>query len=699
MSREVGSLSIGTATRLSAAVAGIIAAAGCGNAPTESEPLHEVNQEISANPGSTQAVTTEPTNFVGAFPEVMLSPHPNPGGCTGTVIGPYAVLSAAHCVFNEPISWGAASLSLPVTLHHTNPYLIHEGANAFTPDWWITLNNAQKAAPGGRQDDWPAQHDQDVMFVPSLTPNFLYGMGIRPALVAPPGAVGTTSFRIVGVGSVGVTGASRMHMAAAFRPSNVNTITVAPRDGYLSRNTAANFAYADGGDSGGPTFWLDVQPWVNGTSYVARKYIVGTAQNTGQGGDVAPLAYNPGITMTANQLLTARLNSMWIAARADDADGDGTPYDCDNNPAVAAPSFNAHNNCPGPLGGPLGANLTGKPVGLLQCRPGYVPAGLSGRFGSLIDQLSLRCVAYSCFDRPESCGDAYTTDAFGGNGGGPLSQTCASDSVLVGASVLADSGFIYSLSSRCAPMARVRTNEVRSFTTQISPPMGAGGQGNSVTIDCAQRGATLRDSWLTGFQARTSDKRWVTGLHPICDELQHRAAPYVGGAGGGMLFEKCPVGHVAVGTVQRDEGGAVNVFGLLCAIQSNVVAGDTHLDSELTLVRTSFADYATGIIVGQGVERLASAHLPTGGSSRFNCSPGYAMTGVTVAYDGLIKRVVSFTCKNIRPGQSGTETRTVNVGGSGGTVASSTCPFGGLVNGLYARSGWFADGVAMSCSD
>jgi len=248
-------------------------------------------------------------------------------------------------------------------------------------------------------------------------------------------------------------------------------------------------------------------------------------------------------------------------------------------------------------------------------------------------------------------------------------------------------------------MARVRTKEVPSFTTQVAPPMGAGGQGSNFTVSCARRGANLRDSWLTGFQARTSDKRWVTGLHPICDELKHRAAPYVGGSGGGMTYQKCPTGHVAVGTVQRNEGGAVNVFGLLCAIRANVVAGDTHLDSELTLVRTSFADYATGLINSHAVERFTPSHLPTGGTNRVNCSPGYAMTGVTVAYDGLIKRVVSFTCKNIRPGQSGTETRTVNVGGSGGTVASSTCPFGGQVNGLYARSGWFADGVAMSCVD
>jgi hypothetical protein len=692
MSRKIGNLSIRTATRLSATgIAGIVATAGCGGAPTEFEPLQEVNQQVTPNPGSTQVASVEPTNFVGAHPEVMLSTS----GCTGTVIGPYAVLGAKHCVSSGSVSWAGSGVTLPVAMSHVNPYTVHEGANVFTPDWWITLNNAQKAAPGGRQDDWPAQHDQAVMFVPSLTPSFLYALSITPALVAP-GSVGTTNFRIVGVGSTGPTGPTRMYMATGFIPSNPNTITVGPRDGYLGRSTAANFAYADGGDSGGPNFWLDVQPWVNGTSYVARKVLVGTTHNgKSPGGDLAPLAYNPGITMTANQLLTARLNSLWVAALADDADGDGIPYDCDNNPAVASAS---DNTCPtASIGGPSGTNVRDKPAALLQCRPGYVPAGLSGRFGDLIDQLSLRCVAYSCFDRPETCGDAYITDAFGGNGGGPLSQACANDSVLVGITGKQSGTGISSIAGTCAPMARIRSNEVDTFTTTL-PVMGTGSTGTPYGQSCKRRDS-LHDSWLNGFQARTTDKRWVTGLHPFCDEKSHHAAPYVGGTGGYMTFQKCPLGHVAVGTVQRDEGGAVNVFGLLCAVQGNVVAGDPPIDSELTVVRTSFADYATGIIVSHGVERLTSAHLPTAGTNRVKCSPGYAMTGVTVAHDGLIKRVVSFTCKDIRPGQSGTQTQTVNVGGSGGTVASSTCPFGGLANGLYARSGWFADGVAMSCTD
>ena len=674
------------------AIVASVMTAGCGSVPESAERLDEVDQAITPNPGSTQTPASEPNDLSGAFPETMYTLATL--GCTGTVIAPYAVLTAAHCgPEGVLIRWNGTEFAAGAT--YKSPYLEHSGSAIYTPDWWIALNNAQKAA-GGNQNDWPAQHDLAIFFVPALTPTFLRDRGITPALISPPGgSVGTTNFKIVGVAST-TNAASRRSMASAFVAAQANVITSTPRDGYLTRSSAPNLAGGNLGDSGGPTFWLDVQPWLNGTTYVARKVIVGTLQNTGPSGDLPPLNYNPGITMTPNQRLTVRLNAHWTNARAADADGDGIPYDCDSDPAFAS---SAHNFCPPAIGGPSGTATATAPLGALECRPGYVPWGLTGRFGSLIDQLALKCVAYSCFDQPASCGDTYTTDAFGGEGGGANQQSCVSGSVLVGAQGQASSSLIYSIGGSCAPMSSVRADQTTTAKTALAA-MGAGGQGSAYSFDCGNRGEGGHDSLLKGFHARTSDKRWVTGLFPVCEPLHQRGARYVGGSGGGMRYQQCPVDHVAVGTVQRAQGDSINVFGILCAHQATVKQGAGLPASALTLVRTSFANYAAGFINSEAVERYTSSHLPAG-TSAVTCAAGYAMTGADFRYSftAFVNQVTSITCKDIRPGRTGTQTIPVLEGAATGVASASTCPFGGQVNGLYSRSGWLVDGVAMHCVD
>jgi hypothetical protein len=178
------------------------------------------------------------------------------------------------------------------------------------------------AAPGGRQDDWPAQHDQIILFVPGLTPQFLRDNRITPVDVDP--YRGAQNFTLVGVGSTG--GVTRDFMAQKYVNATPSTITQSPRDGYLSTDhTTANHANSNPGDSGGPSIGSFFYNWIDNSQVEYQKYMVGTVQNGDAMGwaaagprDLAPLAYDPGITMTANQRLTVRLNSLWVQARMDE---------------------------------------------------------------------------------------------------------------------------------------------------------------------------------------------------------------------------------------------------------------------------------------------------------------------------------------------------------------------------------------------
>jgi hypothetical protein len=653
---------------LGMACAGAIA---CG---TTEGGVGQTSAAVHGNAGSVVSPAREPTSSSGSYPQVVAVITKIGGACTGTIVGPYAVLSASHCAGGwGPVILDGEEHAAAATLN--NPYL----DPAYTPDWWLQLNEAQKAS-GVRQGDWPAQHDHSMFFVPDFTPDFLAAHKINPVSIDP--YLPATNYVLVGVGNT--DGACRDSMATQFVPSIPNFITQdqGNRDGYLVRDASTpDMAVADGGDSGGPSFGVQRAAWHGGTFDVQRA-VFATTQNFE---DSAPLGYNVGIALTPNQQQTVRLNALWAKARADDPDGDGLPTLCDPNPASATGSVNL---CPPPVGAPTGAATALAPVGQLECPLGYYAVGIKVRAGWLIDQLSVRCRQVQCFAGAWCPADIYT-DAFGGNGGGgPWESTCADGSVMVGIAGTADSSAIYSIGPRCAPVSSLWS--IPPLATS-GTPIGNTGVGASYTSQCDNIG-----SYLAGFQARSWDKRWTTGLQAICTR-RTTYSNYHGGYGGGQTALSCPVGQVAVGVLWSMEGENLNAFGLLCGSRAKVVAGPALGSTDLTVVRTGYYNTTQGILVPPAVERSDEIHL-----DRFShtlCATGYALTSVVAGWNyRYISGIQSMSCMSIRSGgNQAVVTTTINAG----NYTQNPVSIGGNyfeVDGLVARTGWLVDGIMFHLS-
>jgi hypothetical protein len=669
--------------RGAAGVAGLLAfAVGCGSPdrPEDEGRTQNVTESVSANGGSTVPVNREDNFLVGAFPEVMLAALS--GGCTGTVIGPYTVLTAKHCTDNLDlpnayVAWHGVFPELSISKVYLNPYVFP----AYTPSWWVTLNQNQQAE-GGRMDDWPAQHDQAILFVPGLTPQYIRDNRLTPAAVYPPNRATTSNFTVVGVASTG--GPFRDYYPTRFLPATPNEIrqhATSSRDGYFTRDEhTANFGIAGNGDSGGPTEWVESFPWPGGAPYVTQRVVTAVTHTAVAS---APMGYDPGLGMTANQTLTANINSMWAQARMLDADGDGLPAGCDTFPTLE----NTEDLCPPAIGGPRGTATRDVPIGQIECKPGYAPVGMKGRYGALIDQLALKCRALSCIANPSApCGDEYWTEAFGGEGGAAFSNECPAGHVMRSTFGFADQNLIFALGYGCRTLAGLNSGTGSALVSSVGNVNG----GVAFARNCALGKA------LTGFQARTSDKRYVTGLQPICTSETSGYRTYAGGTGGLGAALKCPYGHVAVGTVQHNEGQSINAFGVLCGPRNLVTAGTPLNSTHLQVAHGGFMHFGLGVQAYAVVEPLSEAHLPSSYVTA-QCPTGHAVNGVFGNATSLLNSVTAVRCRDIRPNQSAVVTLFPMVGSIVGNEIAQTCDSGHVVDGLYTRYGWMTDGLAMHC--
>ena len=612
----------------------------CSGAPPET-PVPETTKsqasDIHANPGSTITKSTEPNSQTGQFPQVMLVTS-NMGTCTGTVIAPYTVLSAAHCDFpGTSIAWNSDSHA---AIGFDNPY--HSAA--FEPSWVVALNEP------------PGMHDQTVFFVADLTPRFLSAHQINPIAINPhfpfPG-----SFTVVGVGST--NGTTRDSIAEEFVEPNAQPASY-PEDGYLTcDDVTPNLGTVDHGDSGGPHIGTGLSTWIDGSTFATGSTVVATSVLSGC--ESAPLSYSAGITETANQQSTVRLNSLWAMARADDADGDGLPNECDSDPTTTS----SVNLCPAPLGAPVGTATASVPAAQLQCPFGTMPVGVQGLFGTSLNRIEVQCDQLQCFAGTACSGTRTLTDPFGPSvGGSSLNSSCAEGERMVGLSGTSDASGIYSLTAQCLTAAGT-----------VHP---AGTNGN--TAKGSPFAFTCPANKLTGFEARSTSATSTTGLQALCLPVTE---VYSVGPGPAQNPMRCPPGQVALGVgysaPSTGAGAEIQMTGLLCGDKASIAAGQPMGNIPLTVLRSGFE---MGDWFDPAVEPHATVHVPPTWKETY-CPTGSAMSGLTVGWDAVsypglafVSGIQQMQCQNIQSSAGAATTVAINAGNLSGlpTYALTVSP-------------------------
>ena len=451
------------------------------------------------------------------------------GGCTGVVIAPYAVLTAAHCRgslsnnrANRFVRWNG--ISLPIQNDFTNPFaanlkfyrrlnlpIPHSRQNGddeerpFAPQWYLDEKQAQRTDPLML----PHMHDSHIFFVPGLTPAFISQNGIKIAAIdafafTRPMLSGLSyqTFRGVGVGSTG----GSFRRSVRYQLANPNH-----RNGFLTINSNAfGFGRPDPGDSGGPIFG---QLWGNGVELVnATNVLLGTQQNGGPvKSDLVPMAYHPSAPAANNPetMESIRRNHLWTMARAQDVDNDGITSACDPNPA--ATNLANQNQCPSPVGTPQGWSTHGYPKGLLMCPKFFYVTGIRGRYSyNGVIQMAVQCRPRTCLQKAGSCSSEFWTDTYGGDANpdgnqyaiSTKSSVCGSQRALKKMRFRVINNQIFHIKAYCSDFKQ-NTN-VRYLI-----PLGREG-GTTHTRQCPS------NQHIVGIVAHNQSFKRISGIQVIC---------------------------------------------------------------------------------------------------------------------------------------------------------------------------------------
>lgn len=660
--------------------------------PADDAEVQHTTQALTA--GSNPVVQEPESHTTGKFREVVNTP-----GCTGTIIGPHAVLTARHCsATTGNINWSASSESLPFTNSVQSPYT----QSNYFPAWWRALNQDQIDA-GIRTTDWPAQHDLRVLLVPGLDEDqlteYIAANDFQPMRVDPYAT--STQRYIVGMSDATFREYARVDgflpvtqnpwfntVACHNQPGNTGNCV---RDGYYRLDGSVS---TNPGDSGGPT--LGVREYSrNGTTAGGFRHVIAATSNAA--GDIAPLSYDSNQTLTTRQKSTIRLNQLWVKSMASDADRDHLPYECDPNPAA----WSTTNLC---ISGFGKLNSSIEPRGLLQCKEGFAVTGIKGRQGWLIDQMAVRCTPLSCLEkRHAACttSQSYWTDHFGGetNGGTPFEKTCD-----VGKAIT-DVGARHTVNStvhEIRPYCRDFKDSVLSQTSASAQSLGTIGNSAGARSDGTnvpwQRCPNF--GYVKGFEVRskstgTNVMNYISGIQTVCSGEVNRS-PFTGEFGGQVNNLECPKGYVAFGVSARaNYANDLGVFGLLCRPESDVVAGQYVNWSRVVVAHGSAFDQLGYYPANR--KRYYTFTAQNNNLTTRYCSNNQSLRGASFYRNGLFKQLRYIQCENHSPSTFSTSTTWANVGTASGTAVGTYCGVNESVTGMLLHSGWASDGVSFSC--
>jgi hypothetical protein len=646
---------------------------GCEGLPAELGSDETTEQEITMAPGSTKVIGREPTTPTGRYPEVVNFAV----GCTGTILAPYLVLTARHCWgTNLWVEWPGADPILKYTVagNVLNPY---DEVGTFRPAWWQTMH----------------AFDTTTLFVPTLSASEIHSRGIllpdvdawawaKQAEQASTGNQAAPQRMAVGTASFGPF--DRDWAPVLYKP-------VSPEDTMYHLDPQPNFATIDGGDSGGPNF----SSVCSDCDYEGRRAVIATNKSQIS---VVPFMYEPGVPNSAQQRREVRNNTLWLASRVSDPDGDGLPDECDSNRTSF--STNDGTRCPGLIGGPFGpsSGLTTDgntstffyrtvADGRLACKPGYVAIGIRGNTGFEIRDVAVHCRAITCLgttcsDQNQRTGD-YWTDRFGAETdagpSAPFDLSCPWGQVMTGLHGTHTAGdVIRSLGIKCS----TTTEAIQGVSNFSSPLVGKTDWGNSFNSQCP----TSR--FLSGFHGRSSDTqvRWITGLQPVCTLHPARFTGKVGGTGGRGEYLACPEGYVARNTVMTTDSGGIKHFALGCAKQGS--------DTIRYYLSGGYHENATGKRFFSEVRGGQFRYVKPAGAITKTCPAGSDLKSIEFTSDLTVRSVRKLVCRKRSDGTS--VNVAVNVGQTAtGAVKSSACTQ--TVDGMFVRAELATHMVRLHC--
>lgn len=686
--------------------------------PDKSEPTRTAHGELYDSDGTD--IQVEGTDPDGRYPEVLRI-----AGCTGTVIAPYTVLTAAHCP-NTPSD--NTDIGYPNDPSGELSNLQIAGADAI-PHYGFKFNGDylihDRAGDGASRS-----HDLSISFVPSITPEWInkhlrfndephrmHPVGGTVPMVDPLAptddqeSVGLVcdgngcSSNNTGPGNYPVDRSNREHDWSSYDSS------------YTGYEYSLDSVRNNQGDSGGPTVGNEEQylPWDGdfGAYFHYNRHLVGVHWTSSQDAPVSRHVLKDSSTpmeLNARQKEAVKVNQQWLRATASDADEDSLPYLCDGDPTTHDPEDNICHIAS------FGSNNSREPKGMLKCRPGFVATGAKGsETSSNIETLSIRCTPPTCLrNTSDNCEEEYWTQPFGdldpdGTNFGP--QTCGDGRVMTDVKATHEPDDLSGLQFKCWSYESLIDDE----SWRNSKELGyiGGYSGTTSAYDwCGDYYNKMHEPFV-GFQLHSDLKdpnvlEHITGIQPVCSSDSVEETEYFGSTEAETRKISCPKDSIGVGFAHAEVAVSpddLGTLGIVCMKKNDYEnqRDPESSDVELLVSHNQYnPHHDSGNLYPRAVEKLedfTSRDGLEGGLDVTFCAAGTSVVNAHFQGDSSRNDYITsldwFECQ----GHGTTVTKYPWEGGAGDVEKTLSCddPSSEAVNGFIMADGWYVDGASLLC--